>query len=60
VAWRSIGVGVTTLSFEDLQRDAVGRIDRAKLDIDYTRPITPAAGRHWSQTIRYVPQCDQQ
>ena len=53
-AWRSIGVAVTTLSFEDLQRDAVGRIDHAKLDIDFTRPITPAAGRHWSQTIRYV------
>ena len=22
--------------------------------IDFTRPITPAAGRHWSQTVRYV------
>ena len=54
VAWSSIGVGVTTLSFEELQRDAVGRIDHAKLGIDFTRPITPAAGRHWSQTVRYV------
>jgi len=54
VAWRSIGVGVTTLSFEGLQHDAVGQIDHAKLNVDFTRPITPAAGRHWSQTIRYV------
>jgi hypothetical protein len=54
VAWRSIGVCVTRLSFEGLQHDAVGRIDHAKLNIDFTRPITPAAGRHWSQTIRYV------
>jgi AraC-like DNA-binding protein len=54
VAWRSIGVGVTTLSLEELQRDAVGQIDHVKLEIDFSRPITPAAGRHWSQTVRYV------
>jgi AraC-like DNA-binding protein len=54
MTWRSIGVGVTTLSLDDLQRDAVGLIDHAKLEIDFTRPITPAAGRHWSQTIRYA------
>jgi AraC-like DNA-binding protein len=54
VTWRSIGVGVTTLSLDDLQRDAVGLIDHAKLEIDFTRPITSAAGRHWSQTVRYA------
>ncbi|HET6760364.1 MAG TPA: helix-turn-helix transcriptional regulator [Propionibacteriaceae bacterium] len=50
----SISVGVTTLSFEDLQRDATGRIDQDAVELDFTRPITPAAGRHWSQTIQYV------
>jgi AraC-like DNA-binding protein len=50
----SIGVGVTTLSLEDLQRDAAVRVDQEMLEIDFTRPVTPAAGRHWSQTIQYV------
>jgi AraC-like DNA-binding protein len=50
----SIGVGLTTLSFEDLQRDAAVRVDREAVEVDFTRPVTPAAGRHWSQTIQYV------
>jgi AraC-like DNA-binding protein len=50
----SMGVAVTTLSFEDLQRDAAGRVDQETVEVDFTRPITPAAGRHWSQTIQYV------
>ena len=54
VAWNSVAAEVTTLSFEDLQRDALGLVDRATVNVDFTRPITPAAGRHWSQTIRYV------
>jgi AraC-like DNA-binding protein len=24
------------------------------VEVDFTRPVTPAAGRHWSQTIQYV------
>jgi AraC-like DNA-binding protein len=50
----SIGVGMTTLSYEDLQRDAAVRVDREAVEVDFTRPVTPAAGRHWSQTIQYV------
>jgi AraC-like DNA-binding protein len=50
----SIGIAVTTLSFEDLQRDAAGRVDQETVEVDFTRPVTPAAGRHWSQTIQYV------
>ncbi len=53
-AWNSVEAEVTTLSFEDLQRDAVGLVDRETVNVDFTRPITPAAGRHWSQTIRYL------
>jgi AraC-like DNA-binding protein len=53
-AFDSIGVAVTTLSFADLQRDAAVRVDHEELDMDFTRPITPAAGRHWSQTMQYV------
>jgi AraC-like DNA-binding protein len=53
-AWSSVASEVTTLSFEDLQRDALGLVDRETVNLDFTRPITPAAGRHWSQTIRYV------
>jgi AraC-like DNA-binding protein len=53
-AWNSVMAEVTTLSFDDLQRDALGLVDRGTVNIDFTRPITPAAGRHWSQTIRYV------
>jgi AraC-like DNA-binding protein len=53
-AWNSVGVEVTTVSFEDLQRDALGLVDHEMVNVDFTRPITPAAGRHWSQTIRYV------
>src|SRR5215212_6551662 len=45
---------LTTLSFEDLQRDAAVRVDREAVEVDFTRPVTPAAGRHWSQTIQYV------
>jgi AraC-like DNA-binding protein len=32
----------------------LGLVDRETVSLDFTRPITPAAGRHWSQTIRYV------
>jgi AraC-like DNA-binding protein len=53
-AWNSVAAEVTTLSFEDLQHDALGLVDREAVSLDFTRPITPAAGRHWSQTIRYV------
>jgi AraC-like DNA-binding protein len=53
-AWNSVGAIVTTLAFEDLQRDALGLVDREAVSLDFTRPITPAASRHWSQTIRYV------
>jgi AraC-like DNA-binding protein len=53
-AWNSVAAEVTTLSFEDLQRDASGLVDRETVNLDFTRPITPVAGRHWSQTIRYV------
>ena len=52
--WNSVIAEVTTLSFDDLQRDALGLVDRETVNVDFTRPITPAAGRHWSQTIRYV------
>jgi AraC-like DNA-binding protein len=54
VAWNSVAAEVTTLSFEDLQRDALGLVERETVNLDFTRPITPAAGRHWSQTIKYV------
>jgi len=53
-AFDSIAVVITTLSFRDLQRDAEVRVNHEALEIDFTRPITPAAGRHWSQTIQYV------
>jgi AraC-like DNA-binding protein len=52
--WNSVGAEVTTLAFEDLQRDALGLVDRETVNVGFARPITPAAGRHWSQTIRYV------
>jgi AraC-like DNA-binding protein len=53
-AWNSVAAEVTTLSFEDLQRDALGLVDLETVNLDFARPITPAAGRHWSQAIRYV------
>ena len=53
-AFDSIGAAVTTLSFADLQRDAALRVDHEDIEMDFTRPITPAAGRHWSQTMQYV------
>jgi AraC-like DNA-binding protein len=53
-AFNSIGVGVTTLSLSGLQRDAAGRLDHGTVEVDFARPVTPAAGRHWSQTIQYV------
>ncbi|HJV12492.1 MAG TPA: helix-turn-helix transcriptional regulator [Propionibacteriaceae bacterium] len=53
-AFDSIGVAVTTLSLADLQRDAAARVDQEAVEVDFARPITPAAGRHWSQTIQYV------
>ena len=53
-AFNSMGVGVTTLSLAGLQRDAAGLLDQEAVEIDFTRPVTPAAGRHWSQTIQYV------
>jgi AraC-like DNA-binding protein len=45
---------VTTLGFEDLQRDAESLVDHEKVSIDFARPVSPAAGRHWSQTIGYL------
>jgi AraC-like DNA-binding protein len=53
-AFDSIGVAMTTLSLADLQEDAAVRVEQETVEIDFTRPITPAAGRHWSQTIQYV------
>ena len=53
-AWNSVGVTVTTLSFENLQRDAAWLVDHETVNVDFTRPITPAACRHWSETIGYV------
>ena len=53
-AWNSVRADLTTLSFEDLQRDALGLVDKKTVNLDFTRPVTAAAGRHWSQTIRYV------
>ena len=53
-AWNSVGVTVTTLGFENLQRDAAWMVDYETVDVDFTRPITAAAGRHWSETIGYV------
>jgi AraC-like DNA-binding protein len=53
-AFNSIGVGVTTLSLSGLQRDAAGRLDHGTVEVDFARPVTPAAGRHWSQTIQYA------
>jgi AraC-like DNA-binding protein len=50
----SIGVAITTLSFADLQRDAAVRVEHEAVKVDFTRPVTPAAGRHWAQTIQYV------
>jgi hypothetical protein len=53
-AWNSVSVTLTTLGFEHLQRDATWLVDGEAFEVDFTRPITPAAGRHWSQTIGYV------
>jgi AraC-like DNA-binding protein len=53
-AWNSVGVTVTTLGFENLQRDAESLVDHEMVSVDFTRPISPAAGRHWSQTIGYL------
>jgi AraC-like DNA-binding protein len=53
-AFDSIGVAITTLSLADLQRDAAVRVEHEAVEIDFTRPVTPAAGRHWAQTIQYV------
>jgi AraC-like DNA-binding protein len=53
-AFDSIGVAVTTLSLAELQRDAAVRVDQEAVEVDFARPVTPAAGRHWSQTIQYV------
>jgi AraC-like DNA-binding protein len=53
-AFDSIGVAVTTLSFDDLRRDAAARTEHDMLEVDFTRPVTTAAGRHWSQTIQHV------
>lgn len=49
-----LGIAVTTLSMEDLQSDAAARIDHGTVEINFSRPVTPAAGRHWSQTITHV------
>jgi hypothetical protein len=53
-AWNSVAVTVTTLGFENLQRDAAWLVDHDTVNVEFTRPITRAAGRHWSQTVRYV------
>jgi AraC-like DNA-binding protein len=53
-SWDSVSVTVTTLGFENLQRDATWLVDHETVNLDFTRPITPAAERHWSQTIGYV------
>jgi AraC-like DNA-binding protein len=50
----SIGIALTTLSFAELQRDAAVRVDQEAVEVNFARPVTPAAGRHWSQTIQYV------
>jgi AraC-like DNA-binding protein len=49
----SIGFAVTTLAVADLQRHAAGLGDET-VDFDFTRPLTPAAGRYWSQARQYV------
>jgi len=53
-AWNSVAVTVTTLGFENLQRDAAWLVDHDTVNVEFTRPITRAAGRHWSQTVGYV------
>ena len=53
-AWNSVAVTVTTLSFENLQRDAAWLVDHETVNVEFTRPVTLAAARHWSQTIGYV------
>jgi AraC-like DNA-binding protein len=53
-AWNSVAVTVTTLSFENLQRDAAWLVDHETVNVQFTRPITLAAARHWSQTVGYV------
>lgn len=53
-AWNSVSVTVTTLGFENMQRDAESLVDHETVSVDFTRPISPAAGRHWSQTIGYL------
>jgi AraC-like DNA-binding protein len=50
----ALNIANTTISMADLQRDAAARIDQEPIEINFARPITPAAGQHWSQTIRYV------
>jgi AraC-like DNA-binding protein len=50
----AIEIANTTISMTELQSDAAARIDQEPIEINFARPITPAAGRHWSQTIRYV------
>ena len=50
----ALGIVVTTLSMEDLQSDAAARIDDDTVEINFSRPVTSAAGHHWSETITYV------
>jgi len=50
----ALGIAVTTISMKALQSAAAARIDHEPVEINFSRPVTPAAGRHWSQTIRYV------
>ena len=50
----ALNIANTTISMADLQSDAAARIDQEPIEINFARPITPAAGRHWSQTMRYV------
>jgi AraC-like DNA-binding protein len=50
----TLGVAVTTISMKALQSAAAARIDHKPVEINFSRPVTPVAGRHWSQTIRYV------
>jgi AraC-like DNA-binding protein len=52
-ACNSIGVVVTTLSLAELQSHAAGLGDET-VDFDFTRALTPASGRYWSQAMQYV------
>ena len=52
-AWNSVRRDVTTLSFQNLQRDASWLVDQT-VNVDFTRSITPLLAAIGQQTIRYV------